>query len=252
MTYMDIEFPGDVRESEVRSGRNINEVERWLSLAAGLGLAAYGLIGRKRGTGAGLALAGLGGALVKRGVTAHCDAYSMMGINTSRTSEDTRSALGGRAGVHVDESVTINQPVEILYRFWRNLENLPRFLRHLESVERVTDTLSRWRAKGPGGSTLEWNAEIINEVPNQVIGWRSIEGSDVVSAGSVNFDDAGPGRGTRVHVRLQYSPPGGKVGAAVAKLLGRDPGTEIREDLRQFKQILEAGEVPTTAGQPRG
>lgn len=252
MTYMDIEFPGDMRESEVRSGRNINEVERWLSLAAGLALAAYGLTGRKRGTGAGLALAGLGGALVKRGVTAHCDAYGLMGINTSRTSEDTRSALGGRAGVHVDESVTINQPVEILYRFWRNLENLPRFMRHLESVERVTDTLSRWRAKGPGGSRLEWNAEIINEVPNQVIGWRSIEGSDVVSAGSVNFDDAGPGRGTRVHVRLQYSPPGGKVGAAVARLLGRDPGTEIREDLRQFKQILEAGEVPTTAGQPRG
>jgi uncharacterized membrane protein len=251
MTYMDIEFPGDVREAEVRSGRNISEGERWLSLAAGLGLAAYGLV-RQRRSKKGLAIAGLGGLLMKRGVTAHCDAYRMMGINTSRTSDDTRSALGGRAGVHVDESVTINQPIEILYRFWRNLENLPRFMRHLESVERVTDTLSRWRAKGPGGSTIEWTAEIINEAPDQVIGWRSLEGSDVVSAGSVNFDDAGPGRGTRVRVRLQYSPPGGKVGAAVARLLGRDPATEIREDLRQFKQLLEAGEVPTTAGQPRG
>jgi uncharacterized membrane protein len=251
MTYMDIEFPGDVREEQVRSRRNINDAERWLSLAAGLGLAAYGLVG-KRGTGAGLGIAALGGVLVKRGVTAHCDAYHLMGINTANTRDDTRSALGGRAGVHVDESVTINQPVEILYRFWRNLENLPRFMRHLESVERVTDTLSRWRAKGPAGSTIEWNAEIINEVANQVIGWRSIEGSDVVSAGSVNFDDAGPGRGTRVRVRLQYSPPGGKLGAAVAKLLGRDAGSEIREDLRQFKQILETGEIPTTAGQPRG
>jgi uncharacterized membrane protein len=251
MTYMDIEFPGDVRDAQVRSRRNISDAERWLSLAAGLGLAAYGLVG-KRGTGAGLGIAALGGMLVKRGATAHCDAYHLMGINTANTSADTRSALGGRAGLHVDESVTINQPVEILYRFWRNLENLPRFMRHLESVERVTDTLSRWRAKGPAGYTIEWNAEIINEVPNQVIGWRSIEGSDVVSAGSVNFDDAGPGRGTRVRVRLQYSPPGGKLGAAVAKLLGRDPGSEIREDLRQFKQILETGEVPTTAGQPRG
>jgi uncharacterized membrane protein len=251
MTYMDIEFPGDVRDAAVRSRRNISDAERWLSLAAGLGLAAYGLVG-KRGTGAGLGIAALGGVLVKRGVTAHCDAYQLMGINTASTGDDTRRALGGRAGVHVDESVTINQPVEILYRFWRNLENLPRFMRHLESVERVTDTLSRWRAKGPAGSTIEWNAEIINEVPNQVIGWRSIEGSDVVSAGSVNIDDAGPGRGTRVRVRLQYSPPGGKLGAAVAKLLGRDPGTEIREDLRQFKQILETGEIPTTAGQPRG
>ncbi len=251
MTYMDIEFPGDIRDAAVRSGRNISEAERWISLAAGLGLAAYGLIGR-RGTGPGLAIAALGGALLRRGVTAHCDAYQMMGINTASTSDDTRSALGGRAGVHVDESVTINEPVETLYRFWRNLENLPRFMRHLESVERVTDTLSRWQAKGPGGSAIEWTAEIINEVPNQVIGWRSIEGSDVVSAGSVNFDDAGPGRGTRVRVHLQYSPPGGKMGAAIARLLGRDPASEIREDLRQFKQLLEAGEVPTTAGQPRG
>jgi uncharacterized membrane protein len=254
MTYMDIEFPGDVREADIRKGRNINEKERWLSLAAGIGLAAYaanGLI-RKRATGTDLALAALGGALIKRGTTAHCDAYQMLGINTSSAGSDTRGALGGRAGIHVDESVTINQPVEMLYRFWRNLENLPRFMRHLESVERVTDTLSRWQAKGPGGMTIEWNAEIINEVPNQVTGWRSIEGSDVVSAGSVNFDDAGPGRGTRVRVRLQYSPPGGKVGAAFARLLGRDPGSEIREDLRQFKQLIEAGEVPTTTGQPRG
>src|ERR687898_2817118 len=111
---------------------------------------------------------------------------------------------------------------------------------HLESAERVTDTLSRWKAKGPGGTSVEWNAEIINEVPNQVIGWRSIEGSEVVSAGSVNFDEAGAGRGTRVRVRLQYSPPGGKVGAAIAKLFGRDPATEIREDLRRFKQIVES------------
>jgi uncharacterized membrane protein len=92
---------------------------------------------------------------------------------------------------------------------------------------------------------VEWNAEIINEVPNQVIGWRSIEGSDVVSAGSVHFDDAGPGRGTSVRVRLQYSPPGGKVGAAIAKLMGRDPGSEIRADLRQFKRLVENGGVPT-------
>jgi uncharacterized membrane protein len=116
-------------------------------------------------------------------------------------------------------------------------------MRHLESVERVTDTLSRWRAKGPAGVTVEWNAEIINEVKPQVIGWKSIEGSDVASAGSVNFDDAGEGRGTRVRVRLQYSPPGGKAGAAFARLFGRDAATEIREDLRRFKQLIETGEI---------
>jgi uncharacterized membrane protein len=248
MAHMDIEFPGDLQDRRVRDGRNIGDVERWSSVAAGLGLAAYGL-SRRRG---GWILAGLGAWLVQRGISGHCHTYELLGMNTAGTGEDTRRALGGRGGVIVEESVTINQPIETLYRFWRNLENLPRFMRHLESVERITDTLSRWRAKGPGGTAVEWNAEIINEVPNQVIGWRSIEGSDVVSAGSVNFDDAGPGRGTRVRVRLQYSPPGGKLGAAVAKLLGRDPGSEIREDLRQFKQIVEGGEVPTTHGQPRG
>ena len=247
---MELEFPGDAQDRLVRNRRNMSEMERWLSIGAGVGLAAYGL-GRRRGV-AGWTLAGFGALLVGRGASGHCHTYELFGINTAGSGQDTRRALGGSAGVIVDESVTINQPIELLYRFWRNLENLPRFMRHLESVERVTDTLSRWRARGPAGSTIEWTAEIINEVPNQVIGWKSIEGSDVVSAGSVNFDDAGPGRGTRVHVRLQYSPPGGKIGAAVAKLLGRDPGTEIREDQRQFKQLLETGEVPTTAGEPRG
>ena len=246
---MDVEFPGDVQERRVRDGRNLGDAERWSSMAAGLGLVAYGLSRRRT---SGWMVAGFGALLFQRGVSGHCRTYELLGINTAGTGEDTRRALGGSAGVIVDESVTINQPIELLYRFWRNLENLPRFMRHLESVERITDTLSRWRAGGPGGTTVEWNAEIINEVPNQVIGWRSIEDSDVVSAGSVHFADAGPGRGTRVRVRLQYSPPGGKVGAAVAKLLGRDPSSEIREDLRQFKQIVEGGEVPTTKGQPRG
>jgi uncharacterized membrane protein len=249
MNYMELEWPADTREALVRGGRNMADVERWCSMAAGLGLAAYGL---SRRHGARWLLAGLGTILVRRGMTGHCHTYEFLGINTAGTGSDTRRALGGRGGVNVDESVTINRPVEELYRFWRNLENLPRFMHHLKSVERVTDTLSRWRAAGPAGSEVEWSAEIINEVPNQVIGWRSIEGSDVVSAGSVNFDEAGAGRGTRVRVRLQYSPPGGKVGAAVAKLMGRDPATEIREDLRRFKQLVESGEVPTTEGQPRG
>jgi uncharacterized membrane protein len=249
MTHMEMEFPGDAEDMRVRSGRNISDVERWLSVAAGTGLALYGLSRRRT---AGWAMTALAGMLLQRGATGHCHTYEALGINTAGTGDDTRRALGGPGGAHVEESVTINRPIEELYRFWRNLENLPHFMQHLESVERLTDTLSRWRAKGPGGKRIEWNAEIINEVPNQVIGWRSIEGSDVVSAGSVNFDEAGPGRGTRVRVRLQYSPPGGKVGAAVARLLGRDAATEIREDLRRFKQLVETGEVPTTDGQPRG
>ena len=246
MDYMELQFPGDLRDAKVRSGRNISETERWLSMAAGIGLAAYGVSRRRT---AGWALAGLGALLVRRGATGHCETYEMLGLNSAGTGEDTRRALSGDGGVIVEESVIINRSISELYRFWRNLENLPRFMSHLESVERVTDTLSRWRAKGPTG-TVEWNAEIINEVPDRVIGWKSIEGSDVVSAGSVNFDEVAGG--TRVRVRLQYSPPGGKVGAAVARLMGRDPATEIREDLRRFKQIIETGEVATNGRRDPG
>lgn len=240
MDYMELQFPDDAYDAERASGRNISDVERWTSLAAGAAMAAYGL-SKRRATG--WMLAAIGGMLLQRGYSGHCNVYHAIGVNTAGDRSDTRRALGGSAGVVVDESVTINRPIEELYHFWRNLENLPRFMRHLESVERVTDTLSRWRAKGPAGTTVEWNAEIINEVRNQVIGWKSIEGSDVVSAGSVNFDDAGAGRGTRVRVHLQYSPPGGKLGAAFAKLFGRDAATEIREDLRRFKQLVETGEI---------
>jgi uncharacterized membrane protein len=238
MTYMDVEFPGDTREDLVRSGTNISSAEKWISLAAGAGLTIYGISRARRG---GWLLAAIGGMLVERGATGHCRVYEAFNINTAGTGEDTRRALGGANGAHVDEQVVINRPVEELYRFWRNLENLPRFMQHLESVERLTDTLSRWRAKGPAGTVVEWTAEIINEVANKVIGWRSIEGSDVVSAGSVNFEETGTGQ-TRVRVKLQYSPPGGKAGAAVAKLFGRDAATEIREDLQRFKQLVETGE----------
>lgn len=237
MDYMVMEFPGDVTDAHIREGRNISDLERWVSMTAGVGLAVYGVSRRSNG---GWLLAALGAELFRRGFSARCLAYRALGINTAGTGEDTRAALGGAAGVIVEESVTINRPVEELYRFWRNLENLPRFMRHLESVERITDTLSRWRAKGPAGTEVEWTAEIVNDVANKVIGWRSIEGSDVVSAGSVNFDEAGPGRATRIRVRLQYSPPGGKFGDAIARLMGRDAATEIREDLQRFKEMVES------------
>ena len=246
---MELTFPDDARERRVRSNRNLSGVERWASIVAGAGLTAYGMSRLKNN---GWMYAGLGGLLLRRGVTAHCDLYEAFGINTAGDAGDTRAALRGSRGVNVLESVTINRSIEELYYFWRNLENLPEFMRHLESVEKVTDTISHWKAKGPGGTTVEWDAEIYNEEPSKLIAWRSLEGSDVVSAGSVNFDVAGPGRGTRVTVNLQYSPPGGKIGAKIARLFGRDAATEIREDLRRFKQMVEAGEVPTTSGQPRG
>lgn len=247
---MEMRFPGDAREAHARTRRNVGSLERWGSVAAGVALASYGL-SRRRHAG-GLILAAVGTLLVRRGASGHCGVYKALDVNTGPGSGDTRRALGGRGGSHVDEAVTVNRPAPEIYQFWRRVENLPRFMQHVESVERISDTQSRWRARGPRGGVVQWTAEVINDVPNQLIAWRSLDGSDVVSAGSVHFDEAGPHRGTRIRVRLQYSPPAGKVGTAVAKLLGRDAATEIRADLRRFKQLLETGEVATTAGQPRG
>ena len=239
---MELMFPEDIRDARARSDRNLSEFERWASIAAGAGLAAYGLSRLKSN---GWLYAGVGALLVRRGVTAHCDLYDAMGVNTAGVADDTRAALRGSRGVNVLQSVTIDQPIELLYRFWRNLENLPQFMRHLVSVEKMTDTISHWRARGPAGSVVEWDAEIFNEIPNKLIAWRSLEGADVVSAGSVNFDPEPGGRGTRVTVHLQYNPPGGKVGAAIARVLGADAETEIREDLRRFKDLVESGDVPS-------
>jgi uncharacterized membrane protein len=238
MVDMDIRHTDAPPMGDQAARRNISEVERWASMGAGIGLAAFGISRRRP---AGYALAALGALLFRRGLTSHCDVYQALGVNTARGGGDTRAALGGSAGVIIEETITIARPQEELFRFWRNLENLPRVMRHLESVERVTDTISRWRAKGPAGLSVEWNAEIHNEVPNKLIGWRSLDGSDVVSAGSVNFEPAGSGS-TRVRVRLQYSPPGGKVGHALASLMGRDAGTEIRDDLQRFKQQVESSD----------
>src|SRR3954464_11725254 len=239
---MELTWPGDAQDERARSNRNLSEFERWASVAAGAGLAVYGLTRFKN---TGWLYATVGGLLLRRGVTAHCDIYESIGMNTLAGPDDTRAALAGPRGVNVLESVTINRSIEELYRFWRNLENLPQFMRHLESVNKITDTISHWRAKGPAGMTVEWDAEVYNEVPNKLIAWRSLEGSDVVSAGSVNFDRAADGLATRVTVHLQYSPPMGKVGAALARLFGADAETEIREDLQRFKTMIETGQGAT-------
>lgn len=163
---------------------------------------------------------------------------------------DTRQQLGGAAGVHVEEAVTVNRPVAAVFRYWRNFENLPTFMRHLESVSEREAGISHWVARGPAGSRVEWDARIINEIDNKLIGWQSLEGSMVSTAGSVNFRETP--RGTEVRVHLQYNPPAGKLGAAVAWLFGEEPNIQVREDLRRFKQLIETGEIPTTQGQPVG
>ena len=231
---------------------NVSRVERWLSMVAGGALAAYGL---KRREMPGGAVAIAGAALLYRGATGHCDLYQALGINRANATaaridgtgviadrgSDTRAQLGGKRGIQVEESITIDRPIGELYRFWRNFENLPRFMKHLDSVSMREKAVSHWVAKGPAGMRVEWDARIINDVEDKVIGWQSLEGSMIATAGSVNFDEGS--RGTRVTVHLQYSPPGGKLGAAVAWLFREEPHRTIREDLGRFKQLMETGQI---------
>jgi uncharacterized membrane protein len=145
-------------------------------------------------------------------------------------------------GVHVSRAITVNRPREEVYRLWHDFENLPRFMAHLESV-RVLDGHSIWKARGPLGTTIEWEAEIAIDRPNELIAWRSRPGSDVRNRGSVKFLPAPGGRGTELRVELRYDQPGGLLGAAFAKVFGAEPGLEIEGDLRRFKQVVETGEV---------
>jgi uncharacterized membrane protein len=139
----------------------------------------------------------------------------------------------------VERSVLVNRPAHELYQFWRNFENLPRFMDHLESVTVIDENQSHWVAKAPAGTRVEWNAAIHNEIEDELIAWRSLPGADVNNAGSVHFTPAGEGR-TEVRVVLSYEPPAGKMGAAIAKLLGEEPSQQVEDDLRRFKQVMEA------------
>jgi uncharacterized membrane protein len=180
-----------------------------------------------------------------RTMTALGSVLGVTALDVASAIELTRNERRGftaNEGIHVLSAITVNRPREEVYRYWRDLEHLPKFMAHLESV-RVQDGRSRWRAKGPLGMPIEWEAEIVADQPNENLAWRSCEGADVPNQGSVRFLDAPGGRGTEIRVELHYDPPTGALGAAVAKLFGAEPGQEIAGDLRRFKQVIETGEV---------
>ena len=213
---------------------SVRQIEDWSALSSGALLLLFGATRHDR---VGLCAALASAPLLYRGLTGEWPI-----ANTNDT--DTRVALGGNRGLHVREAIRVEVPLEEAYRFWRRLDNLPRFMAYLHSVTESSDRLrSHWVARGPGGVRVAWDAEIINEVENEVLAWRSLPGSDIVTAGSVNFDRARGGSATEVVVNLQYAPPAGRGGAALAWLFGRAPSQTIREDMRRFKQLLEAGEL---------
>ena len=199
----------------------------------------YGLSRESLG---GLALAAVGGSLLYRGLSGHCSLYAALGVSTTAHHGSATSVPAGE-GYRVEVSLLVHRPAAELFHLWRNFENLPRFMNHLESVTPLEANRSRWVARGPLGKHVEWEAETINVRENELIAWRSREGSDVDTAGSVHFTPSEGGRSTVLHVSLKYAPPAGKLGAAVASLLGASPERQIREDLYRFKHRVEAGEM---------
>ena len=230
-----------VMEDETESmGRliNVGPGERKLCTIAGAALALLGL--KRRGL-PGLAIAGLGGGLLYRGLTGHCAIYERMGISTAEPAEPSEYFV---RGIHIRASEVIRQSPDELYRFWRNFENLPRIMSNLESVRVIDDRRSHWVARAPGipGGKVEWDAEIINDEPGELIAWRSLGSADVDNAGSVRFIPEGEGA-TRVNVVIDYIPPAGRVGDWIARLFGSDPQSQICEDLRRFREDREASRV---------
>ena len=218
---------------------SIADAEKWLALGAGAFLLVAGV---SRRSPVGACIAASSAPLLYRGITGRWP--QLPNGNGHVESGDTKAALGGTRGIHVREAVRLEVPLPDVYRSFRRLENLPRFMTHLDRVTEGPDGSSHWVANGPAGFAVEWDAEIINEIENRLLAWRSLPGSDIVTAGSVNFDTVRGGRSTQVSVNLQYAPPAGKTGAFIASLFGREPSQTIREDLRHFKQLLEAGEIP--------
>lgn len=154
--------------------------------------------------------------------------------------------------LHVTRSVTINKPRATVFAFWRDLEHLPLFMTHVESVKTMSDRRSHWEVHAPAGQTVEWDAEIVDERPSELLSWRTLEGSDIRHAGAIRFIEAPADRGTEVHVDLRYDAPAGRAGATVAKLFGEEPSQQLRDDLRRLKQVLETGDVVRSDGSLEG
>lgn len=224
---------------------NVGPMERGLSMAAGLA-GIYIILSRRPDRKIGMPLAMDAAYMIYRGATGHCVLYEMMEINRS---------LEGNKGIQVQRAVTVNLPREQLYRIWRNFENLPRFMKHLQRVDVDESTggkRSHWVAKAPFGREIQWDAEITEDRENEHIAWKSLPGTLVGSTGSVRFVDAPNTLGTIVHVLMQYNPPGGSLGAVIARLFGEEPGQQLRNDLRNFKMMMETGEIASVEGQPSG
>lgn len=212
---------------------NVGSAERLVTALAGGLLAAYGLR-RERG---GWPLALLGGALVLRGATGRCPVYRALGLSTA-----------GAPTAKIEHAITIGAEPGQLYAFWRDFENLPQIMPQLEQVRNLEGGRSHWVAQAPAGARVEWDAELVEDQAPHLIAWRALPGkAQVWSAGTVRFQPAPGGRGTEVRVSMEYAPPAGPFGQAVARLTGKEPDLQTRDSLRRLKMVFETGEVATGA-----
>jgi uncharacterized membrane protein len=199
---------------------------RLLAGTAGFGMLAWGVA---RGTPVGLGV-GLGGLGLFLRAATNLEIKRLVGIGA------------GPRAIDVIKDIHVRAQMEEVFAFWSALENFPRFMKHVKDVRRIGENLYHWKVEGPAGIPVEWDAEMSELVPNQLLGWRSIPGSLVRTAGKVRFDPDDRG-GTRIHVELHYNPPAGAIGHAFAKLLGADPKKEMDDDLVRFKSLLENGKA---------
>lgn len=184
--------------------------------------------------------------MLYRGVTGYCPANEELGRDTSSSGQQT-------APIEIETSLTVEQSREDVYAFWRQLENLPRFMQHLSEVQDLGGTRSHWVAPVPGGfGHVEWDAEIVYEEEGRRLAWHSVKGADIANTGEVRFKDAPGGRGTEIYAKIAYRPPAGELGQAAAQLFNPAFGQMVKEDVRRFKHVAEAGEIPTVDGQPAG
>jgi len=224
-----------------RPAVNVGSIERWLSGIGGFLLTAYGF---SRASLKGMILALGGGYLLYRGIGGHCPAYAAANVNTATTS--------AQGEVKLKTAVTVNKPVFEVYQYWRNLENLPSIMKHLTAVTIKDDKHSHWCVKAGPGMMLEWDAEIIAEQENRLLAWRSLPGASVKNMGLIQFLEAPGNRGTEVQVNISYDVPAGALGDIFAPLLNKIASQQVKDDLRHFKQMMEAGETVSVEGQPSG
>ena len=222
--------------------RNLGDTERLASGALGSAVVLWGA--KRGGLAGGLALLA-GAALVGRGATGYCPVAARFGPNPGE--RHVAKKLGWSTAAAVTRAVTVAKPPAEVYRFFRDFSNLPTFMRHVERIDVLDDRRSHWVVRAPFGRTVEWDAVVTDDRPDELIAWKSAEGADVRNTGAVEFLRAPGDRGTEVRATIAYEPPAGQAGRILAKLWGEEPGKQAHDDLRRLKQFLETGEVPTPA-----